>query len=79
MMTRMNGRALHNGFLADEPSPETTGAAFAPMHDELRVRGNWRTGPSNGGVPLAMVVLIGLPLGLMAWSRLRLRMEQSRA
>lgn len=44
LMTRLNGRALNYCFLADESSPETTGAAFEPMRDGLRVHGNWRQG-----------------------------------
>ncbi|WP_207460538.1 SDR family oxidoreductase [Azospirillum sp. SYSU D00513] len=68
LMTRINGRALNYGFLADEPSDETTGTLFEPMRDEHRVDGGWRKGPNNGGVPsLLAVALVGLPLGLMAW------------
>ena len=31
--------------------------------------GGWRKGPNNGGVPLAVVALLVLPLGLAAWRR----------
>ncbi|HYG88720.1 MAG TPA: SDR family oxidoreductase [Azospirillum sp.] len=79
LMTRINGRALNYGFLADEPSPETTGAAFEPMRDGMRVRGNWRQGPNDGGVPLAVLALIGLPLGVVAWSRWRRSTERRHA
>ena len=64
--TRLTGRALNHGFLAGEPSPETTGALFAPMRDGRAVTGGWRQGPNDGGVPLA-----ALPLGLLAWRRWR--------
>lgn len=68
LMTRINGRLLHKGFLADEPSDDTTGTVFEPMYDEHTVRGGWRKGPNNGGVPsLAALALLGLPLGVLAW------------
>lgn len=70
-MTRINGRALNYGFLANEPSNETTGTLFEPMRDEHAVRGDWRMGPNNGGVPLLALAAVGLPLGWMLWSRLR--------
>jgi NAD(P)-dependent dehydrogenase (short-subunit alcohol dehydrogenase family) len=72
LMTRINGRALNYGFLADEPSDETTGTLFEPMRDGATVYGGWRKGPNNGGVPLlATLALIGLPLGIMAWRQWR--------
>jgi hypothetical protein len=76
--TRLAGRAMNHGFLADEPSPPTTGALFEPMRDGMRVGGGWRRGPNNGGVPslAAAVALMALPLGLLAWRRWR---ELSRA
>jgi NAD(P)-dependent dehydrogenase (short-subunit alcohol dehydrogenase family) len=76
--TRLAGRALNYGFLADEPKPPTPGALFEPMRDGMRVGGGWRRGPNNGGVPslAAAVALMALPLGLLAWRRWR---ELSRA
>ena len=66
------GRALHRGFLAKEPSPDTTGAVLEPMRDGAGVRGGWRKGPNNGGVPLAALALLAaLPLGVAALRRLR--------
>jgi hypothetical protein len=59
------------GFLADAPSPETPGALFAPMRDGRGVSGGWRQGPNNGGVPLATLAALALPLGLLAWRRWR--------
>mgnify|MGYP001316316811 CR=1 FL=1 len=71
-MTRVNGRALNYGFLADEPSDETTGTLFEPMRDGKAVYGGWRKGPNNGGVPLlATLALVGVPLGVMAWRQWR--------
>jgi NAD(P)-dependent dehydrogenase (short-subunit alcohol dehydrogenase family) len=69
--TRLTGRALNVGFLADAPSPETPGALFAPMRDGRGVSGGWRQGPNNGGVPLATLAALALPLGLLAWRRWR--------
>ena len=70
--TRLFGQALNYGFLADEPSPETTGTLFEPMRDGWRVSGGWRHGPNNGGVPLTMLALMTVvPLGLLAWRQLR--------
>ncbi|WP_119156489.1 SDR family oxidoreductase [Caldimonas tepidiphila] len=69
-MTRLNGRLLNYGFLAQEPSPETSGAVFEPMRDGRTVHGGWRKGGNNGGVPsLLALALIGLPLGWMALRR----------
>jgi hypothetical protein len=62
---------MNHGFLADEPSPPTTGALFAPMPDGMRVAGGWRKGPNNGAVPPAALALAALPLGLLAWRRRR--------
>lgn len=70
--TRLTGRVLNYGFLADAPSEETPGALFEPMRDGMRVRGGWRQGPTNGGVPsTVLLALVALPLGLLAWRRLR--------
>lgn len=69
--TRIAGRALNYGFLADEPRPETTGALFAPMRDGMRVSGGWRHGRNNGGVPLAALAVLALPAALIAWRNLR--------
>jgi NAD(P)-dependent dehydrogenase (short-subunit alcohol dehydrogenase family) len=69
--TRLAGRAMNHGFLADEPSPPTAGALFEPMPDGMRVTGGWRKGPNDGGVPLAALALVALPLGLLAWRRWR--------
>src|SRR3954451_21165686 len=76
--TRLAGRALNYGSLADEPKPPPPGALFEPMRDGMRVGGGWRRGPNNGGVPslAAAVALMALPLGLLAWRRWR---ELSRA
>jgi hypothetical protein len=62
---------MNYGFLADEPSPPTTGALFEPMPDGMRVTGGWRHGPNNGRVPLTALALVALPLGLLAWRRWR--------
>lgn len=67
LMTRVNGRALNDGFLADQPGDETTGTLFEPMRDGAAVHGGWRKGPNDGGVPVLTLALIGLPLGIMAW------------
>ncbi|MFC3126914.1 SDR family oxidoreductase [Pseudoroseomonas globiformis] len=67
--TRLTGRALHAGFLAREASPDTDGALFTPMVDEARVRGGWRHGPNNGGVPLAAFGLLAAVLILRRMSR----------
>jgi short-subunit dehydrogenase len=71
LMTRINGRALNYGFLASEPSNETTGTLFEPMRDGQGVYGGWRKGYNNGGVPLAAVALLALPFGLAALRRWR--------
>jgi hypothetical protein len=69
--TWFTGRALHKGFLASDPSPDTTGAVFEPMRDRAGVRGGWREGPNNGGVPLAaLTLLVALPLGAAALRRI---------
>jgi NAD(P)-dependent dehydrogenase (short-subunit alcohol dehydrogenase family) len=71
---RVNGRLLNYGFLASEPSPETYGNLFEPMRDGMRVRGGWRLGWNNGGVPLsAVVALAALSLGMAAWQQTRSR------
>jgi hypothetical protein len=68
--TRLTGRALNYGFLADAPSPETPGAVFEPMRDGRVITSGWRKGPNNGGVPLLpTLALLALPLGLMGWRR----------
>jgi hypothetical protein len=70
--TRLAGRAMNYGFLADEPKPPTSGALFEPMRDGLRVAGGWRHGPNNGGVPtVALATAVALTAGLIAWSRRR--------
>jgi len=33
------------------------------MRDGRRVSGGWRQGPNNGGVPLAALAALALPLG----------------
>lgn len=70
VMTRLNGRMLHAGFLAAEHSPPTAGALFQPMDDGQQVHGGWHRGWNQGGVPLA--VLAGVGLGL-AWFAVRAR------
>ncbi|HYF89218.1 SDR family oxidoreductase [Azospirillum sp.] len=67
--TRLNGRALHRGFLAEDPSDPTSGTLFRPMRDGRAVYGGWRKGPNNGGAPLLALALVGVPLGLLAWRR----------
>lgn len=70
LMTRLNARALHRGFLAEEPSEPTPGTLFEPMRDGHTVYGGWRRGLNRGGVPsLLALALIGIPLGLLAWRR----------
>lgn len=70
LMTRLNARALHRGFLAEEPSEPTSGTLFEPMRDGHTVYGGWRRGLNRGGVPsLLALALIGIPLGLLAWRR----------
>lgn len=70
-MTRINGRALNYGFLADEPSDETTGTLFEPMRDGQGVHGGWRKGYNNGGVPLAALTLLALPAAIAFLLRAR--------
>lgn len=70
LMTRLNARTLHRGFLAEEPSGPTSGTLFEPMRDGHTVYGGWRRGLNRGGVPsLLALALIGIPLGLLAWRR----------
>lgn len=70
LMTRLNARTLHRGFLAAEPSEPTSGTLFEPMRDGHTVYGGWRRGLNRGGVPsLLALALIGIPLGLLAWRR----------
>ncbi len=37
----------------------------------MTVRGGWRQGPNDGGVPLGLLALLALPLGVLAWRRWR--------
>ena len=67
--TWLSGRLLNAGFLAREASPETSGALFAPMVDTARVRGGWRRGPNNGGVPLAAFGVLAAALLLRRLTR----------
>src|SRR3954452_17640248 len=69
--TRLTGRALNYGFLADEPKPETPGTLFRPMRDGMKVTDGWRHGPNNGGVPVAVLALVALPVGMLAWRQWR--------
>jgi short-subunit dehydrogenase len=69
--TRLTGRALNYGFLADEPKPETPGTLFRPIRDGMEVTGGWRHGPNNGGVPVAVLALVALPVGMLAWRQWR--------
>ncbi|KAA2214270.1 SDR family oxidoreductase [Teichococcus oryzae] len=69
LATRLMGRVFNAGFLAREASPETTGALFAPMVDEARIRGGWRHGPNNGGVPLAAFGVLAAVLVLRRLTR----------
>ncbi|MCI0754587.1 SDR family oxidoreductase [Teichococcus vastitatis] len=67
--TRLIGRVLNAGFLARESSPETSGALFAPAADEARVRGGWRHGLNNGGVPMAAFGVLAAVLVLRRLTR----------
>jgi hypothetical protein len=59
------GRALHAGFLSEEPSEDTPGALFQPMHDGRGVSGGWRAKPESGGAYLAaMTSMAALSLDL---------------
>ncbi|MFB8829237.1 SDR family oxidoreductase [Azotobacter sp. CWF10] len=70
LMTWLSAQVSPRGFLAGEPGKETSGTLFEPMYDGHTVRGGWRTGPNNGGVPsLLALALIGLPLGILLWRR----------
>jgi hypothetical protein len=35
------------------------------------VTGGWRHGPNNGGVPVAVLALVALPVGMLAWRQWR--------
>jgi NADP-dependent 3-hydroxy acid dehydrogenase YdfG len=63
LATWFTGRALHTGFLAEEPSGDTMGALFEPARDGRGVAGGWREDPESGGAPLAaMTSMAALPL-----------------
>src|SRR5215213_2571518 len=65
LATWFTGRALHTGFLAEEPSGDTSGALFDPVRDGHGVDGGWRERPESGGAPLAaMTALAALPFEL---------------
>ncbi|MFT8244744.1 SDR family oxidoreductase [Roseomonas sp. BN140053] len=65
--TWFTGRALHTGFLSEEPSGDTAGILFEPTHDGQGVGGGWRASPESGGAGLAAVTsLAALPLDLAA-------------
>ena len=67
--TWFTGRALHTGFLAPEPSGDTTGHLFEAVPDEARVSGGWRATPESGGAPLAaMTTMAALPVEVAALS-----------
>jgi short-subunit dehydrogenase len=64
--TWFTGRALHTGFLSEEPSDDTTGTLFQPMQDGRRVDGGWRNEAGPAGAPLAaMTSMAALPLEMM--------------
>lgn len=66
--TWFTGRALHTGFLSNEPSDDTTGSLFEPMQDNRGVDGGWRATPDSGGAPLAALTSVAaLPLELAAF------------
>jgi short-subunit dehydrogenase len=69
---RMLARMVDRLHLQDRPAPPTSGNVLAPMAEGTGVSGGWRNGggPSLGAA-LAGVALLALPLGLMAWSRIR--------
>jgi NAD(P)-dependent dehydrogenase (short-subunit alcohol dehydrogenase family) len=61
--TWLTGRTLHRGFLAEEPSGDTTGALFESFDDGMAVDGGWRERAGAGGAPLAaMTEMAALPL-----------------
>jgi len=65
--TWFTGRALHSGFLGEEPTPDTQGAVFEPMHDNRGVHGGWRAEPDTGGPPLASLSqLAAIPFEMAA-------------
>jgi NAD(P)-dependent dehydrogenase (short-subunit alcohol dehydrogenase family) len=67
LATWFAGRALHRGFLAEEPSGDTPGALFEPMRDGRGVDGGWRADPESGGAPLAALTsAVALPLEVAA-------------
>ncbi|GGC56680.1 hypothetical protein GCM10011504_38810 [Siccirubricoccus deserti] len=67
LATWFTGRALHSGFLAEEPSGDSPGALFAPVEDGRGVEGGWRAAAGAGGAPLATATsLAALPLDFMA-------------
>jgi NAD(P)-dependent dehydrogenase (short-subunit alcohol dehydrogenase family) len=73
--TWFTGRALHRGFLAEEPSGDTRGASFEPVHDGYTIDGGWREAAGAGGAPLAaMTTLAALPL---EWAAMPLRMADA--
>ncbi|ACO78224.1 Short-chain dehydrogenase/reductase SDR [Azotobacter vinelandii CA] len=70
LMTRLDARMLHRGFLTGEPGAQTSGTLCEPMYDGHGVRGGWHKGANNGGVPsLPVLAPIGLPLGILLWRR----------
>jgi len=69
LMRRINAPALHRGFLAPEPGPETEGGVFEPVRDGRTVSGGWRKGVNDGGVPSALIGLAALAIGAFAWRR----------
>lgn len=77
LMTRVFGRALHRGFLAKDPAPPSSGIAFVPADDGLRISGGWRKGVNNGGVPTAAVLAAAVPIGFLLYRQLSSRREIS--
>lgn len=70
-VTWLNGRALHRGFLAPEPSPHTPGTLFEPMFDERAVYGGWRENRRSNAMPPVAWALVGAGLVWALWNRRR--------
>ena len=65
--TWFTGRALHKGFLSEQPSRDTTGALFESRPDGMGVSGGWREDPESGGAPLAALTsAAALPIEMAA-------------
>jgi short-subunit dehydrogenase len=70
--TRVAGRAMNAGFLAEGPTSPTAGTLFEPMRDGMRISGGWRHATGSGGMPgWAVLAVVALPLGWLAWRHWR--------